>query len=271
MHLPDERRADQVLGVGERLAASHDAHLIGLFLMPPDIYSPAFSAARGLMEAGKKALRARAQHIADRFEAAGAGLQLKKEWRFIEPGTRSGTEVLMSHVRSADLVIVPQRQPDWDDSLLLEYPEDIALGSGRPTIMVPNAGTFTNIGKRITVAWNDRREAARATFDALPMLRKAESVRLLWINPEQETAPKGDLPTAEIAAALARHGVRCTCAEVRGSDLRVGDALLNQVGEDGTDLLVMGAYGRSRFRELVFGGATRHILKHMTVPVLLSH
>jgi nucleotide-binding universal stress UspA family protein len=271
VHLPDEARTAKTLAVATKLALAHDAHLIGLFVMPPDIMSPAFGYARGLMDAGKKALRERAQMIAGMFESAGAGLQLKKEWRFVEPGRQSSTEVIMNHARTADLVVASQRNSAWDDTLLLECPEDIVMSSGRPTILVPTTGTIETIGKRITVAWNDRREAARATFDALPLLKKADNVRVLWINPEDETSSPGDLPTAEIAATLARHGIRCTSAERRGSDLRVGEELLKQVDQDMSDLLVMGAYGRSRFREFVFGGATRTILSTTNIPVLLSH
>lgn len=271
VHLPDEVRAAKTLAVATKLAVAHDAHLIGLFAMPPDIISPAFGFARGIMDAGKKALRQRAQVIAAMFEGANAGLQIKKEWRFVETGRQSITDVILNQARTADLVVVPQRNPDWDDTLLLECPEDIVMASGRPTILVPTAGTVETIGKRITVAWNDRREAARATFDALPLLKKANNVRVLWINPEDETSSPGDLPTAEIAATLARHGVRCTSAEARGSDLLVGEELLKQVDQDLSDLLVMGAYGRSRMREFVLGGATRTILNTTNIPVLLSH
>ncbi len=271
VHLPDEVRAAKTLSVATKLAIAHDAHLIGLFAMPPDIISPAFGYARSVMEGGKKALRQRAQIIANMFESADAGLQIKKEWRFVEPGQQPSTDVIMNHARTADLLIVPQRNPNWDDTLLLECPEDIIMSSGRPTIMVPTAGTIETIGQRITVAWNDRREAARATFDALPLLTRANTVRVLWINPEDETSSPGDLPTAEISATLARHGIRCTSAEARGSDLKVGEELLKQVDQDLSDLLVMGAYGRSRFREFVLGGATRTILKDAKVPVMFSH
>jgi nucleotide-binding universal stress UspA family protein len=81
----------------------------------------------------------------------------------------------------------------------------------------------------------------------------------------------GDLPGVEIAATLARHGVKCETSSTVSSDLDIGDVLLSGLADDGTDLLVMGAWGHSRIRELVFGGATRHILEHMTVPVLMSH
>ena len=81
----------------------------------------------------------------------------------------------------------------------------------------------------------------------------------------------GDVPTAEIATALARHGVKCVAATSLASGLNVSDTLLSGLADDSSDLLVMGAYGHTRFREFVFGGATRDILEHMTVPVLMSH
>lgn len=271
VHLPDEASAPKTLAVATKLAIAHDAHLIGLFVMPPDILSPAFGYARGIMNAGKKALRQKAQRIAAMFDSTDAGLQIKKEWRFVESGRQPSADIILNHARTADLVVVPQRNPSWDDTLLLECPEDIIMSSGRPTLMVPTAGTINAIGKRITVAWNDRREAARATFDALPLLKNANSVRVLWVNPDAETSPPGDLPTAEIAATLARHGIRCTSAEAQGSDLLVGEELLKQMQLDLSDLLVMGAYGRSRLREFVFGGATRTLLTDANIPVLFSH
>ena len=271
VHLPDEARAAKTLAVATKLAIAHDAHLIGLFVMPPDIISPAFGYARGIMDAGKKALRQRAQMIAAMFESADAGLQIKKEWRFIETGRRSSTDVILNHARTADLIVVPQRNPSWDDTLLLECPEDIVMSSGRPTLMVPTVGTIDTIGKRITVAWNDRREAARATFDALPLLKKANNVGCCGSIPRTKPPRRAICRPPRSAPTLARHGIRCTSAEARGSDLLVGEELLKQVDQDLSDLLVMGAYGRSRFREFVFGGATRTILKDTNIPVLLSH
>ncbi len=271
VHLPDARRAERLLAFASRLAVAHDAHLIGLFVMPAQVLAPAFGVGRGYLEAGLKAIRAQADAIQAIFEQTAQGLQLKKEWRLVDPGHRPAEEVVMAHVRTADLVIVSQRDSSWDDSLLLEKPEDIVMASGRPTIVVPNAGNIDHVGKRITVAWNDRREAARATFDALPMLQRADNVRLLWINPENEAINEGDLPTAEIAATLSRHGVKCVASSVSGADNGVGELLLNELRKDASDMLVMGAFGHTRLREMVFGGATRYVFKNLHVPVLLSH
>lgn len=271
VHLPDARRAERLMTFAARLAATHDAHLIGLFVMPAQVLGPAFGVGRSYAEAGLKAIKTEAAAIQTIFEQTAAGLQLKKEWRFVDPGRRAAEAVVMAHVRTADLVIVSQRDTSWEDNLLLEHPEDIVMASGRPTIVVPNAGDIPTIGKRITVAWNDRREAARAAFDAMPLLQRADSVRLLWINPENEAIDEGDIPTAEIAATLARHGVKAVAAAVRGADNGVGALLLDEARSDNSDMLVMGAFGHTRLREMVFGGATRHIIRKLTVPVLLSH
>ncbi len=97
-------------------------------------------------------------------------------------------------------------------------------------------------------------------------------MRLLWINPENERIDKGDFPTVDIAAALARHGVKCVAADVHGGDDGVGSLLLGELKKDNSDLLVMGAFGHARLREMIFGGATRHVFKHLTrAGVLLSH
>lgn len=271
VHLPDARRAERLLSFAARLASAHDAHLIGLFVMPAQVLGPAFGVGRGYLEAGLKAIKSQAEAIQAIFEQTGAGLQIKKEWRFVDPGHKPAQDVVMAHVRTADLVIVSQRDTSWEDSLLLESPEDIVMASGRPTIVVPNTGNVATIGKRITVAWNDRREAARATFDAMPLLQRADNVRLLWINPENERIDEGDLPTVEIAATLARQGVKVTAAAAHGADSGVGELLLKELKSDNSDMLVMGAFGHTRLREMVFGGATRYIFKNLHVPVLLSH
>ncbi|MFM2421705.1 MAG: hypothetical protein RL291_235 [Pseudomonadota bacterium] len=271
VHLPDAERARRVLSAAVPLALKHDAHLIGLYVMPSMVISPAFGYAEGIIAAGRKTFHKQAEAIEAIFEKSATGLQLKKDWRFVEPRGLSAVEALLAQCRAADLVMVSQRNSAWDDTLMLEFPEDVVMSSGRPTIVVPNAGDLLPIGRRITIAWNDSREAARAAFDAMPLLQGADSVRIVWVNPEDESLSPGDLPTAEIAATLARHGVKCTSAEVRGSDISAGVELLRQVAKDQSDLLVMGAYGRSKLREFIFGGATRSTFSDMRVPVLYAH
>jgi nucleotide-binding universal stress UspA family protein len=138
-------------------------------------------------------------------------------------------------------------------------------------LVIPHSRRCTEFGKRVTLAWNGRREATRAAFDALPLLQAAESVRILWVNPQERAGEPEGLSTTDIVTALTRHGVKCEAVRSFAGDVAVGGSLLSGLADDGSDLLVMGAYGHSRLREFVFGGATQHVLKHMTAPVLMSH
>ncbi len=123
------------------------------------------------------------------------------------------------------------------------------------------------VGRRVLVAWNGSREATRALHDALPVLDRAERVIVLSVDPGDHR----HLPGADIATLLARHGVRAEANETSSDDIEVGDAVLPRAADLGADLLVMGAYGRSHVREWAMGGVTRNLLKHMTLPVLMSH
>ena len=107
--------------------------------------------------------------------------------------------------------------------------------------------------------------------DALPLLETAEKVSVLAVNPKPGFDGLGDEPGADIALHLARHGVMVTADHFSARGMDAGDMILNYATDVSADLLVMGAYGRSRLRELVLGGVTRHIMHHMTIPVLFSH
>jgi nucleotide-binding universal stress UspA family protein len=125
------------------------------------------------------------------------------------------------------------------------------------------------VGERVLVAWNGTRESTRAVHDALPMLVRAHSVAVMEVNPKPDETPR--IAGADMATHLARHGVRAEVSSIVADEIDVGDAILSRGADLGADLVVMGAYGHSRLREFAFGGVTRHVFKHMTVPVLMSH
>ncbi len=271
LHLNDERRVDGLVAVATYLANHEKAHVIGLYVMPPVPTYGVTSIGAGMIKAGLATFREEAKRIQVAFEKATASLNLASEWRVVEARDQGVAETIMDHGRTADLIVASQRDRDWQFSTLLDEPERLAIESGRPVLVVPCSKHFTQFGNRITIAWNNRRESARSVFDALPLLNSAEIVRIVWVNPHDEPNDVGDFPTAGIAATLERHGVKCTGGIAFAHDNAVGEALLTHVADEQSDLLVMGAYGHSRLSEFVFGGATRHVLKHMTVPVLLSH
>ena len=115
------------------------------------------------------------------------------------------------------------------------------------------------------IAWNASRESTRAVNDALPLLAGATMVTVLAVNPRHGIKGHGDVPAADIALHLARHGVKAEAAHTVAKDISEGDALLSYAADLGVDLIVCGGYGHSRAREMVFGGVTRTLLREMTV------
>jgi nucleotide-binding universal stress UspA family protein len=205
------------------------------------------------------------------FSRMTAKQQFTAEWRALKVPHVDLASVVMDHGRAADLIIAGQTDPDWDLSPLMDFPERLALESGRPVLVVPYIGRYPEIGRNVVIAWKAGRESARAVFDALPILTAAEKVHILEIKEKADKGGGALAPDTTIAASLARHGIKPSVRTSIAADISVGDEILSRIADMGADLLVMGAYGHTRMRELVFGGVTRHIARHMTVPTLLSH
>jgi nucleotide-binding universal stress UspA family protein len=274
VHLDATPRAAARLDVAAQLAQRLQAHLTGLFVL--DIPLPVFAGGEVAGAAAVadliEAMRADGLKDAAQVEAAFREKLrrdgLAGEWRLAE-GITGGQLAL--HGRYADLVVVGQAAPD-DATVGGSAAIEVALfQTGRPVLVVPHAGPVTSLGKRVLVGWNASREASRALHDALPLIAGAESVTVLTINAEPGVDSHGEEPGADIARHLARHGLKVTVRRIVGAEIGAGDMLLNEAADLGADLLVMGGYGHSRFREFMLGGATRTLLGQMTVPVLMSH
>lgn len=191
------------------------------------------------------------------------------EWRSV---VGSVAQQISLRARYADIAVIGQPDPRGRSLAdQLSVAGEILLTSGRPILVVPYTGRFPTIGERVLIAWNGSREAARAVNDALPFLVKAKAVTILSIDPQSGSAGEGAAPGEDLGLHLARHGIKVESASMVGNEISVGDMLLSRAADWTSDLIVMGAYGHSRFRELVLGGATRSLLKTMTVPVLMSH
>ncbi len=272
-HVADPNRNGKLLAAAIPLARSMDAHLIGLSVLPPFVVMPGSegSGASVTIDDHRTAYAADMAGLKESFAGATQGQTFQSEWREADPVFDSVSKVLLDQGRSADLIIAMQQDPKWSYSHLIEDNVRIAMQAGRPVLLVPNEGQIELPAKRITVAWNGKREAVRAVYDALPMLQAANAVNVLWINPEKDTSHAGDLPGDDICMALARHGVKCEASRASAIGADVGPELLRQSAAFGSNLLVMGCYGHSRLRELILGGASRHVLSAMNLPVLLSH
>jgi nucleotide-binding universal stress UspA family protein len=254
------------------LARRHDAHLTGLCLAVDPVIPAAIlgMVPTELFERLHKESVERAKRAAADFRATAERAGLAGDCRVVECLDGEIADALSLHARHADLMILGQGSPEAV-SLVPALAADVALSCGRPTIVAPYVANATTLGEQVLVAWDGSREAARAVNDALPILERATSVTVLSVNPPQTGDDTRRLAGADIALHLARHGVKAEVASRVISEISVGDALLNEIADKGIDLLVMGAYGHSRLRELVLGGATRQILGSMTVPVLISH
>lgn len=209
--------------------------------------------------------------------------------RFLETAKRAGLPgydalacsgdavyALCQASRYADLIVVGQTdKEDTTPAKPNDLPEAVVLGSGRPVLIVPYAGHFSTVGQRVLVLWRESRESARAVHDALPFLASADHVDVIAFSESGSRggSSKGAATStlADIGTYLARHGANVTVATEPNVGLSVGEAALSRAADLGSDLIVMGGYGHTRLREWVLGGASRSILEHMTVPVLMSH
>lgn len=273
VHLNDERRAARLAAFATQFAKAHGAHLIGLYVVPlpvvlnewPDI------AIAEMIEAQRKSYREEAERVGKIFRDASMDLPLPSEWRVLESQYATVADALVECARMVDIVIALQADASWHLTNTLDAAESAVMESGRPVIVVPNTGEVQPVARHVTVAWNGKRESTRAAFDALPIIEKAGSSAIVWVDPRTGSSAVGDLPCAELAASFARHGIKTDAKAIQAEDSSVSAALAEEVKRSGSDLLVMGAYGHSRLREFVLGGATRSVMHNMTLPVLLSH
>jgi nucleotide-binding universal stress UspA family protein len=172
---------------------------------------------------------------------------------------------LVEYARLRDLTIVsvPDSYDQW-------YAEAIIFGSGRPTLVLPEGSPARAFElNTVLVAWDFSRAAVRAVADAIPMLEKAKMVRIVTVRNEKVIDSRHS--SEELAKNLSRHGINVVVDQVDAAGRRIGDVLNREVASCNADLLVMGAYGHSRFREFILGGATKSMLSKPPLPILFSH
>lgn len=273
-YLGSAGRAPIVLDAAMRLAAKFDAHMIALTVIP-QVSVPAivpFEVTGDIMEAQQQILEKEADAIAAVYKKAIAGTVLQHEWRLVRASHYDLAASVDAHARSVDLIVAAQSDPAGTAYSPSDVTEDLMMEAGRPILVVPGRTKAKTIGDRVLVAWNDSREASRAAFDAIPFMQQAREVRLLTLDTRLKSADATDVPAAGIAVALARHGIKPDTAVAEGvAGGTFADSLLAEIERFRADLVVMGGYGHSRLRELVFGGATHDMLSRMPVPVLMSH
>jgi nucleotide-binding universal stress UspA family protein len=271
VHLDDGPRCAMRVALAADLARRFDGRLVGIAAtgiadvilsmnsaVPDGIELVALSAAH---------LRARAEATAQAFDRQCKALGVRAESRIV---VEEPLDAVVDHGRCSDLIVVGQTDRDHaPDGLAFDFPQQVILSAGPPVLVVPYAGAFASVGRDVLVAWKGTRESANALRHALPLLCGAERVTLVEVaQPAEGTAV--DDPFLPARHWLESHDIAVRAhREIGLAD--VGDQLLSRAAAIGVDLIVCGGYGHSRLREWVLGGVTRHLLEHMTVPVLFSH
>lgn len=203
------------------------------------------------------------------FREAARREGLSHEWRSFVTSSGFNSAALVDSARSSDLVIAAQGESGLLSEARSEL-ESFLFESGRPVLLIPHILTTPQPIRRVLIAWNGSREAARATFDALPFLLAAEEVEIFTVDAAETAAQTADMAGVEIAATLARHGIKVSVNSQQKSGLAPAMAIENRLSDGSIDLLVMGAYGNKRWWEMLFGGVTRTLLDSMTALTLLS-
>ena len=252
------------------VAAALGAHIAGLSCemnvqLPGHFISGSIVGLPGIIAGEAAKSRRNAKDLIAAFDAATEKLGVSHESILQKCKSFEVPDLLVEYARLRDLTImpVPESYDQW-------YAEAVIFGSGRPTLILPQTPRSRSFELGIVaVAWDFSRAAARAVSDALPLLEKAKRVRVVTVLNEKQLDNKHS--AEELAKNLSRHGIDIILDKVDAKGRPIGNVLEAYVASNAADMLVMGAYGHSRLREFVMGGATRSLLSKPPTPVLFSH
>jgi nucleotide-binding universal stress UspA family protein len=263
---PNEAR----LQVAGELAERFEAALVGVAAakFAPPLYFTDGAEAQRLIDQEEASVKRCLADLEAEFRAATKTRSGRAEWRC---AMDFPTRFVLAQARCADIVVSGGRSPTFSDAFSLASPKDLVMQAGRPLLVVPDRINWLDL-RSVLVAWKDTPEARRAVADALPMLRKARDVAIVEIPEEDDDRAAVMARVSDVAAWLARHGVTATARVPEAAGSEPDAVQLERVaGDVGAGLIVAGAYGHSRFRELILGGVTEYLVTQSTRCVLLSH
>lgn len=272
VHLDGTAQDEVRLSHAEAIVEGRGAHVTGLFtnLLPEYVmasgFDPAFSAIAGIAELQER-LHEEGMRTAARLRERLARLEAPNELRTIEAGAGDLSRLCASEARWADLFVatgVPDGGLDWSEMI-----ETIIFEAGRAVYLAPLGRKPAGAIRNVLVAWRDTRESARAVAEALPFLSAADATRIVTVDPKSDE-DRG-ARAADLAAHLDRHGAKVEISAVDTNGATVAAVLLDEARRMSADLIVMGAYGHSRFREWVLGGVTRDMIAQSDTPLLIAH
>jgi nucleotide-binding universal stress UspA family protein len=252
------------------IAATFGAHLAAVACevhveVPGHFLSGSIANIPGLIAGEAEKSRQNAEKLLAIFDAVATRAGISHETYLEKCATFVAPDLLTEYARLRDLTIVPvpESYDQW-------YAEALIFGSGRPTLVLPEAPRPRpfELGA-VAIAWDFSRAAARAVSDALPLLEKAKTVRIVTVTHEKKLGTKHS--AEELAKNLARHGIDVVVDNVDAGGRRIGEVLEAYTASHRVDVLVMGAFGQPRWREFILGGATKSLLAKPPLPILFSH
>ena len=272
VHLDQKERALSRIRIAANLAKAEEGCLVGTAMI--GISTLTFREAHiserdPALAAHLKFLTERAEGVvADFVQEAQAMGVLSYEGRVVDDEAGYGISM---QARYSDLVVIGQTDVNAKSSIVPpDFPEFALVHTGRPVLLVPHNYQKETAGSKVLIAWNASREVRRAVTDAIPFLKRAEVVDVVMFNAETEPDMRDESSATDLAIYLARHDVNVNILQKQEAK-NVGQAMLDVAAKQGSDLLVLGAYGQTRFRQFLLGGVTRTILSESPLPVLMSH
>jgi len=262
--------SDAAVDYAISMATGFDAHLAGLALtyqpyVPGNVFN---GVAANIVASYRAQLEKASKDAIAKFDAAARRAGVSAQSHLLETELARIDELFAQTARQFDLSVVAQIEPGKANPEEV-LPETALFGSGRPVVVVPYIQKTGMKLDRVLVCWDGSRAATRALGDAMPFLARSKSIDIVTIARNEE--PLDELPGVDVAHHLARHKLKVEFKRIVAKDSDVTSIILSTAADLDSDMIVMGGYGHSRLREFVLGGATRGILKAMTVPVLMSH
>lgn len=268
VHIDSSQASDARVDLAANLARRFGAYITGAFILPTTdllVVPPDSGPAAVALVAKMVELEEAAKAAEESFRAMLDRQDLAGDWRLDKGPAES---IITRRALETDLVVIGQNDPDDPGPLIA--PENVVLACGRPVLVAPYDGHFEQVGSTVLVAWNSSREATRALHDSLSLMAATGTLTVMTVV-RSASEEQDDERRNELARHLARHGLAARSETSVAQEVDTADVVLSRAADLTADLVVMGAYGHSRLREMILGGMTRDVLRHMTVPVLMAH
>ncbi len=272
VHLDKKSIAEHRTRIAANLAITENACLVGAAMI--GISTQTFHQAHidekdPVLASHLQFLHDRAGRFVQEFETEVKRMGVSSyEGRIVDGEANQGISLLS---RVVDLVVIGRTNLEEKSPIVApDFPEYVMMNAGRPVLIIPPSYERDIVGERVMICWNASRESIRAVADAIPILKRAKLVQIVMYNVENEPDVNAELAGSDIALFLARHGINVEVLPPQ-KNKHIGSALLELAKSQSTDLLVMGGYGHTRFREFLLGGVTRTVLGDSDIPVLMSH